>query len=223
MATINSLEVRSLTRIRVNWASSSGVPNNASDYVLVSLDSRGAPPTVSAVLLVSGMAAQREIVLAWKLVGGAQYRLDSSSSQRSFTVPESRPAASSVVKADHWDLEFYGVDISFDQDLREDASGDLATVAGFENGKLSVVRQATGNGLPWNPSWGGMAGEWVDAPSPALVNVHGGIVRQLSNDDRVSSVDVTPGATDVATGAVEVRLDVTFGNGASASVGVPLG
>jgi len=221
MAYIRTIEVRSPTRIRVFWEGSSGLPNLASEYQVVSLDDRGTSPPVVAVVLITSDATQREIVLGVRLVGGARYRLDSSASTRIFMAPEARPSVSLSRGSNAWDREFYQVDLDLDDDLHEDPSGDLATIAGRPNVDRAVIRQCLWDGLPWDQTWGAQLSEFIDGPTPILVNVTAAITRQLGRDDRIMSSTVAPDTSQASSGVVTLNVSPVYGTGERSSVEVP--
>jgi len=218
MASIKTLEIRSTTRIRVFWDSAGGIPSAPGSYTILSLDGRGAPPTIVAVLVVAADSTQRELVLSWELVGGASYSLTDGVSTTSFMTPEPRPAVAAGLTGSAFDREFFGADLFFDgTDFVEQIDGDLGECAGEPNGRAAFRRGLLCEGLPWAPGWGGKLREFVGAPDPVLIQMSGNITAQARRDDRIGRVILAADATRLPDGEVTIFGDVEWSSGATSS------
>jgi hypothetical protein len=225
-----SVIVRQPTRLRLRFSNTlaSGA-FSTSWFTLASLDAAGADPEVSAALVVASAANELELVLTAPLVPGGLYEItvaaglpaaDSSTTavaSQVFRPPTpAAPPSPSVQQSDLMAL-VYGVDIVHNgQDFVLAPSGDLETVSGPENAKTAVVRRLLSDGLPYNPSYGGRAREFVDAPTPTLPAARGRLEAEARREPRVRSarVELTPNAND---GDVTLRVNVELIGAVSAS------
>lgn len=180
-----------------------GVPGPAC-YAITSLDSAGPEPTVVAAMVVPGSASVVELVLSTALVKGGLYRLTT------LAVPAIAGSAFSPLEHEDFRYSFstiadnsepvkrdrerllYGIDLLWNGvDYQETASGDLDRVGGTANVTKALNRGVESGGLPWDPSWGAGAREYIDSPSVAAGSLKGAISAQMLRDPRVKGAKVT--------------------------------
>ncbi len=96
-------------------------------------------------------------------------------------------------------------------DFVEAPNGDLARVSGTANVGKAILRGATTNGLPWDPSWGVDAEEYVDAPAVAVGTMRGALSSQALKDPRVSRVRVTAAPDSDGNAIVTIAPELVSG------------
>jgi len=186
----------------------------ASRYVIASTDGIGSPPPVSSALVVSGSANVVELALGGDLTAGARYAVTATAvpavdtSTATGTEPfslggtQAKPQRNVDSKrSDAGDYQ-YGRDIVWTgSDYLETPDGDLAILGGVENAKQALERRLLANGLPWDPTYGAHAYNYVDGARQGATTLRGELVRQALLDDRVAAVNVAidPNETDAGT------------------------
>ncbi len=208
------VQIRSPYRVRLGI--DGGVVSGslvASLYAVTSLDGIGASPAVSGVLAVPG-GAFVELALAVPLADGGRFRFTATAvptaaspftgSEDVLVPTKATVPASAPLGSDSFDRVLYGADLlSLGGDLVESQDGDLAEIAGLENVRTSVARRLVANGLPYDPTYGARAREYVDAPSPSAGSLAGELTAQAAQDPRV-----TKATTSLNLGEAEASLDV---------------
>lgn len=200
------VEVRSERRIRLtfsnNLAGGAFATPGPSYYTVTSVAADATSPTVNAALIVPGAGMTVELALSGDLVRGSLYTLsavgvpavDASVTPAGTTtqfVFGARSVAENDVEPLVRDREnaLYGIDLIWNgSDFEEAPNGDLARVEGRAAVTKGLWRSIESSGLPWDPSWGVDAREWVDSPVPAGNNLTGVLAGQIKRDPRVASV-----------------------------------
>lgn len=204
-----SLIIRSPTRLRLLFnapvdssAFSDSISIGEGTIEITSLDSGGVDPEIKSRLAVIGSPNSMELVLRDELSEGSAYvvALDSVPSSDSSTCsgaqnfrPGTKQATLMAVEPDAPDLEklLYNTDLVWTGlDFLETPDGDLATVSGRANVKGALLRRLVSEGLLWNFNYGVKPREQVDGPTAATPFLRGLIMRQMLEDNRVSSVSV---------------------------------
>lgn len=197
---------RSERRVRLTF--NSDLDSGAFDtslYTVVSQDSLGASPSVVAVLPVAGTPSAVELVLSTDLVGGGLYWIyaegvpaaDLSVTPDGSFEPmrqgnDTRPRADVEPIVRNRELLLYGVDIVWDgTDFQRSATGDLNRVQGSATVAKNLNRGISANGLPYDPTWGAHAREYVDSPQGSVGTLKGSVETQVLRDPRVQTVKVT--------------------------------
>jgi hypothetical protein len=173
----------------------------------------GTDPAILAALIVPDSPNVVELVLDTDLISGGNYRLlaegvpnvalevtpDGSSERFWFGTTTTRRNVEPF-KEDRQRL-LYGVDLLFSgMDYEETANGDLARVEGPPNVTKALWHAIESDGLPWDPTFGGKAREFVDSPSAASGTLRGSVSAQLLKDPRVKSIKTS----------IEIDDDKTF-------------
>lgn len=101
-----------------------------------------------------------------------------------------RPDAEPIVK--NRELLLYGIDLIWDGiDFQRSATGDLNRVQGTACVAKNLNRGMVSNGLPWDPTWGAHAREFVDSPQGTVGTLKGSVQAQILRDPRIQSAKVT--------------------------------
>lgn len=174
-------------------------------YTVLSLDSAGESPTVSAVLLVTSNPAVVELALGADLQKGGLYSVSAvgvpNAAASSVTPSPSLERFRYGLRAPKENVEplqrdrerlLYGVDLLWNGvDYQETSTGDLERVGGTANVTKALYRAVETNTLPWDSTWGVGAREFVDSPSVTSGSLRGKLSAQIRKDPRVKSVKVT--------------------------------
>lgn len=204
----------------------------ASLYAVTSLDGIGASPVVSGVLAVPG-GAFVELALSVPLAEGGRFRFTATAvptaaspytgSEDVLTPTRATVPASAPIGSNSFDRVLYGVDLlSLSGDLVESQDGDLAEITGLENVRTSLARRLVANGLPYDPTYGAKAREYVDAPSPSAADLAGDLTSQATQDPRITKAATTLNLGD-SEASFDVQLTPVADPAATFNVRVPLG
>ncbi len=213
---ILSVTVRHERRVRLGFsqglAAGAFGPAAVPLYSVTCLDGTATAPDVTKALAVSASPDFVELQLGADLSQGSLYYfsavgvpgLDASVTPDPSAVPamiarETRTAALGARGApSSFEEALYGRDIRWSgTDFATTPAGDLDTVSGVECVSLDLTARLTEDGLPWDPTWGLNAYEYVDAPSPSLPALRGKAISQMRADDRVATADATVDITDI--------------------------
>ena len=172
-------------------------------YTVTSVDSLSVSPTVLAAMLIPSNPNCVELALSDPLAKGGLYTiaavgvpaLDASVTPAG-TMEQVRFGLTlqkenvEPIKADRERL-LYGVDLLWNGlDYQEDVTGDLAIVSGTANVTKALYRVVEANGLPWDPTFGVGAREFVDSPSLASGTLRGKMSSSMLRDPRVKDVKI---------------------------------
>lgn len=211
-----AIEVRHETRLRLVFTSplaagAYGVPA-PSYYTITNNDGRGASPSIQAALLIPTTSTVLELSLAQPLVAGSSYTVSAIGVPAADT--SVTPGGSSLPLrwgfiVEKVDVEpavrdrqrlLYGIDLLWGgSDYQETANGDLDRVDGTANVTKALFRGVESSGLPWDPTYGAGAREFVDSPSLVAGTLKGNISAQILKDPRVKSVKITHEIDDYKT------------------------
>lgn len=191
-------------------------------YTVAGQDGAGTDPSVKAALAVSGDPNAVELVLGADLALGGLYLLTltavpftvlaSFTGTQLFRTAGTTDATNAEPETDDLDELLYGVDLVHDgTDYVEDASGDLASIAGIPNVKGALERRLKGDPLPWDGQYGAQSNEFVDAPIPSAPTLRGSLVAQARADDRVLTVTADLTANDDTTATFTIDLTLIGG------------
>lgn len=206
MITLNAIEIKHERRLRLLFsrpvaAGAFGVLPSL--YVVTCTDASGANPVVNAAMIVSSNPAVVELALSVDLVQSGAYSVsavgvpgdDASVTPEGTVLPfrfglNAPHVNAEPVRSDNEGL-LYGIDLLWNGvDYQETANGDLEQVSGTANVTKALYRIIESNGLPWDPSFGAHAREFVDSPSPAGGTLKGVVSAQILKDPRVKSIKV---------------------------------
>lgn len=212
---LNAVVVRHERRLRLLFteAVGPGAFTSVAWYTISAPDGDSASPAVVAAYSVSNSPEAVDVHLDGDLAQGGLYAVEAvgvpalaggstpDGGACAFRVGEERGANDLGTARAGSELEsrLFGTDLVWKDDLVEDASGDLATVAGVQVAKADLMRRVQSNGLPWRPTFGLRAREFVDAPVTMLSQLPGRAVEEVLKDDRVIS----------ATAELELSADET--------------
>lgn len=173
-------------------------------YSITSSDGRGSSPGVSGALLVPNSPNVVDLSLSDDLVKGAFYTFSAigvPAVDLSVTPGDSTLDLRWGVSAPKENVEpivrdqqrlLYGIDLLWNgEDFQETATGDLDRVEGTANVTKALNRGVESTGLPWDPTYGAGAREFVDSPSLAAGTLKGAVAAQILRDPRVKQVKVT--------------------------------
>lgn len=190
-------------RIRVKFSSPLAVGAFVPTlYALTDPSATSTAPTVVAAMVVTSNNTEVELALSNDLVRGVIYTLSITAvpAADASTVTDSTTFQLGG-KLEKTDVEPYLRDreriilqsdiIWNGSDYQEAPNGDLQRVEGRANVTKGLWRSIETAGLPWDPSWGVSARDWVDSPSPAGSTLRGSMARQVARDPRVQSVTST--------------------------------
>ncbi len=202
-----AVEIKHERRLRLVFsqplgAGAFGTPGPAY-YTVTSLDSLGVSPAVSSALMVVTSPDVVELALDEDLVRGGLYEVEAvtvpaldASVTAAGSSEQFRYGLTAVtenvepIKRDRERL-LYGVDLLWNgADYQEAANGDLDTVGGTANVTKALYRNMESNGLPWDPTWGVGAREFVDSPSTVSGSLRGKMSSQLLRDPRVKELTI---------------------------------
>jgi hypothetical protein len=201
---------------------------NLSFYTLANQDSLGVSPAVVAAFIIPSNPNVVELGLDQDLVRGARYTIaaisvpagDASVTPTGSTLPFRTGAAVEAVNAevtsDDTSALVYGADIIHDGlDYVEDATGDLAIMSGPQNAAQALLKRATSDGVPWNPTYGGKPRQYVDGAPGELPTLRGQLLREFYKDDRVQSVTsaIVVDVSDPATATIAHQVKLVGVNG----------
>lgn len=205
---LQAVDIRHERRIRLVFTNTLaggafGVPAPVY-YSVINIDGRGPDPGVKAALIVSGSTNVVELALEQPIVKGALYTvradavpaIDASVTPVDTTLDVRWGLTEKKLNVEPFVRErdelLYFIDLLWTgTDFQENAAGDLDRVTGTANVTKAIQRGAEASGLPWDPSWGGFAREYVDSPSAVSGTLKGSITAQILRDPRVRSVKVT--------------------------------
>lgn len=229
---------RGARRVRLIFtgALASGAFASTGLYAFASADGAGASPiNVVAVFAVTSTSNAVELAIDSDLAGGLQYTVtctavpcaDLSSFTGSLTSqvgqslaapPNVEPAQSDIA------LLLYSRDLLHNGvDFVEDATGDLATVAGQPNWQGAMGRRFGSYGLPWDSSYGPRPDEFVDAPQTYQLPFAGSLVAQARLDDRTKQASVVFSQDTIDPGSFYFAVSLTGrDNLQTVTVNVPL-
>jgi hypothetical protein len=218
LLTVEVRHERSLRLIFTNTLAGGafGVPAPAF-YAITSVDSAGRDPTISAAMVVAVNGQAVDLALGIDLVPDGIYQvsaigvpaIDSTvtggSSTTQFKWGKNFVSQNKEPLRDDRSRLLYGIDLLFDGgDYEETAAGDLARVSGPANVTKALYHAVETSGLPWDPTWGAGAREFVDSPSAASGTLRGSVSAQILRDPRVKKI-----AVDIQIGDAETLLLVT--------------
>lgn len=201
---LTALAFRGTRRIRLlfSGALASGAFTSTALYAVSSLDGVGESPSVEAVFAVTGSPGAVELAVTLDLAPGGLYQItctnvpcaDTSLYTGSLQARTAQPTTGSAnvePSTQDVDLLFYGRDLIYDgNDIVEDPTGDLDTIAGRENWRGAMGRRMAGTPLPWDPTYSPDAEQYVDAPEPLQIPFAGQLLAQARQDDRTQSASV---------------------------------
>lgn len=217
---LNTIILRHERRVRLVFtlALGAGAFTSTSFYTVTSVDGATTPPTVVKALGVTDSPNVVELQLGSDLVQGAAYSfsavavpgVDASTTPDPSAVEarmprEPGPAAPGTrQQGSALEEVLYGRDLRWSgSDFAEAPGGDLDTTAGIEVVETDLSRRMLSDGLPWDQDFGLHGREYVDAPSPSLVELRGRAVAQLRQDDRVLSATVSVDVSNPAEPVLE--------------------
>jgi hypothetical protein len=205
---LSLVTIRTETRILLLFtnalgAGAFGVPAPAY-YSVTNDDGRGPSPIVRGAYLVPGNPNVVELALSEPIVKGALYTYTAegvpatdlsvtppgSSAELRWGLTEARQNVEPAVR----DKErlLYGVDLLWNgTDYQESATGDLDRIEGTANVTKALNRGVESSELPWDPTYGAKAREFVDSPSTVAGTLKGSVSRQLLSDPRVKGIKVS--------------------------------
>jgi len=195
--------VRHERRLRLVFSNSlgAGAFSTLAWYTITS-DGTAADPSVVAAYAVANSPQVVELHLSLPLVQGALYTVSAvgvpaisgpatpnpSTTQFRVATERSDNDLGAHRKASDLERRLYGSDLVHDgNDFVEGPDGDLVKIAGLPVVKGDLRRGIESNGLPWAPTYGMHAREFVDAPAPMLDQIPGLAVAYVQKDDRVVS------------------------------------
>jgi len=103
----------------------------------------------------------------------------------------------------------YGRDLDWNGDLVETPSGDLALIAGLDNVRGALDRQAGSGHVLWRPNYSPRLDQYTDSTGSILPAGRNALDRSLVQDDRVKAVSSTLDV-DENTGQRTISTDVTL-------------
>lgn len=216
-----SIVYRGTRRVRAifSGALGSGAFTSTSYYAIAAAEEGASPITVNAVFAIASSPETLEIAVDSDLTSGALYTVTFTALPLSVgTYTGSVQARVGLALNDltnvepttqDLDLLLYERDLVYDgNDIAEDATGDLLTITGRANWIGALWRRFGSDGLPWDPSYGPEASQYVDAPKPYQVGLAGQLVAQARLDDRTKQATVVvtdvPGTVDTVQFTVSV-------------------
>jgi hypothetical protein len=160
---------------------------------------------VTEAIIVAGSPTNVDLTLDRDLLLGGTYAFsaigvpctDSSVTDATSTASVYYNVANSpVINAEaitgDTDVLLYGTDLIWTgTDYLETQQGDLARVSGVQNFYQAMQRRAFASGLPWQANYGPYARDFVNANPQTVATLRGAIIRDLSRDDRVKSVNAS--------------------------------
>jgi hypothetical protein len=236
-----SLHVRHERRLRVGFSVSlaSGA-FSAALYTVTCLDGTASSPAVTKALVVANSPEFVELQLGDDLAQGALYSVSAVGVPGTDATVTPDPSTAAVRLARETRVasigargapslleeQLYGRDIRWSgTDFAETPSGDLDTVSGRECAEIDLTSRLTENGLPWDPTWGLGAYEYVDGAITSLPQLRGKAVAQLRQDDRVVRADASVDISDPEAPILEARPvlvgDAIFGADRSLDLRIP--
>lgn len=174
-------------------------------YGVRNTDGLGASPIhVVAVFAIASTASAFELAIDSDLTPGAAYQInlsalpfaDSSTFTGSIAAtfpPQPNTPPPNVEQAtSDIDLLLYGRDLlqADSGDFAEDATGDLATIAGRPNWQDAVARRCLSGGVLWDPGYGAKPDNFVNAPGVLMLPLSAVLVTQCRADDRTATASV---------------------------------
>ncbi len=207
MIHLQSVVIRTATRIQLIFdvpvqSGAYGAPAPAW-YSVENEDGKAVDPTVQAALLVPNSSNVVELVLSADLVHNALYTVvadgvpgtdatSTSGDSRKIRWGLTEPKRNLEPIFNRREKILYFIDLFFDgRDFQETATGDLMQISGPPNVTKAVYRGIESNGLPWDPTYGAKARQFVDSPSPSAGTLKGSVNAQILRDPRVSQAKVT--------------------------------
>jgi hypothetical protein len=199
-----SITYRTPRRLRIQFSTTLAAGAFlATIWSVTSNDSVGAPPGVSAALVVPNSPDTVELAFTIDLASDASYNVtgtsvpavDTSTVTGTLTLktPGVPIAASAVVNTLDTQQLLYGSDLVWDgNDFVEDATGDLSRVSGLANVRGALLRLPAADPLLWDPDYAPRTREFVDATAGSLIELRSVLERAYRRDDRVKDVRVTP-------------------------------
>lgn len=173
-------------------------------YSITNDDGLAISPSIRAALLVPGSPTVVELVLEQPLSKGALYTLradgvpatDLTTTPIGSTTPIrwglSAPKENVEPIVRDRETLLYKVDLLWNGvDYQETATGDLERISGTANVTKALQNGVSVSGLPWDPTYGGFAREYVDSPATAAGTLKGAVSAFLLRDPRVRAIKVT--------------------------------
>ncbi len=202
---LTAVDIRHERRVRLLFSTPLAVGAYVpSLYTITSSDSASSPIGINAAMLVVGNPAVVELAFDADMAVGGQYLITAvgvPAVDASVTPAGSELSLRYGVIAAKENVEpiqrdrdrlLYGVDLLWDGlDYRETPTGDLERVGGTANVTKALYRVVDTNGLPWDPTWGVGARNFVDSPSAPGGTLRGQMISQILRDPRIKSVKVS--------------------------------
>lgn len=197
-----AVQSRGRRRIRLFFDNSLAAAafTSLSFYTVTCDDGAGPSPNVLAAMLVANSPNVVELVLGYDLVDGGLYTVtangvpasDGSTTATPSTAPfrlgEVRARPAERTEPNDALLALLGVDLAFDGDFLEDASGDLASVSGVRAVLQQGQSAVESNGLPWDLSYGAKLRKYVDGSKMLLGRAADDAAQAMLKDDRFTAV-----------------------------------
>jgi hypothetical protein len=223
---LNAVYVRHERRIRLVFSNTlaAGAFTNLTYYTVTNLDGSSVSPTINAAFAITGDVCTVELALGTTdLVGGGQYTVSAvgvpctdssvtpSGSVLTFNMTtDFTQIQNQEVKPLDMALVLYGRDLLWNgSDLQEDATGDLATIAGNPNVQQAIRRREVSDGLEWDQTYGAKPRGYVDGSSLEATNLQGSLIQQAIQDPRVKSATCSIQDDDDET-SITFNLSVTL-------------
>jgi hypothetical protein len=205
---LNAVYVKHERRIRLVFSNAlaPGAFSSVSYYSLVCTDGSGVSPTVNAAYSIVGDAQTVELSLGTAdLVGGGQYTVSANGvpcvdatvtptpSTLVFSVAtDYTTIVNQEVNVLDMSLVLYGRDLLWNgQDLQQDSTGDLITIAGNPNVQQAIRRREMSDGLEWDQTYGAKPRQYVDGASQEAMTLQTALIQQALQDPRVKSCTAT--------------------------------
>lgn len=101
-------------------------------------------------------------------------------------------------------------------------NGDIAILGGRRNVHAALLNRITSTGMAWAPDFGARAGEYKDAPTPAIGDLMARCLRAVQGDDRVDRVSAALDADDPSAPSIRVIPVLRGDNGPATPLNVPV-
>lgn len=234
---LNVVVVRHERRLRLLFseAVAAGAFTSVAWYTVTAPDGDSPAPLAVAAYSVTGSPAAVDIHLDGNLTQGGLYAVAAvgvpalaggggstpSPSLLKFRVGEERGQndLGTARAASGLESRLYGTDLVWTDDLQEAPDGDLADVSGVRVAKADLLRRVQSNGLPWRPTFGLHARQFVDAPNAMLSQIPVRAIEEATKDDRVESAEAEVVLTDDATQPIVRVLPKLIGDQLVSGIG----
>lgn len=220
--TFATVTIRHERRVRLGFTNTldAAAFTSTAYYTVINQDAGGVSPDVVKAIAVANSPNFVELQLSVDLVQGSLYRFSAvgvpatdlsttpDPSDVDVRVPRERePVAlgtGSVVS--QLEEALFGRDIRWNgEDFAETPGGDLATWTGAPLVENDLARRLTASGLPWDPTYGLGAREFVDGNPNALLPLRGKAIAQMRQDNRVAKADAAIDLSNPAEPLIEAR------------------